>query len=189
MKRILLAAALLAVLPGWGSAASNDFVSIRPEPTYYARWLRADFHPFATQVRGIPVKQLRASWCKANEFRKELFPPDLAADFEHTGGLAFSVDGSFDSSKVPQTALIGVYETCSGQRGSFLLILARPPGKPATIRFVHEFRELQFGILAMRSAATINVFHCMECDHLDRFEWSKTKKQFVRLKPADEGSR
>jgi len=182
MKRILLlAATFVSVLAAAASAASNDFVTVKPEPSSYAWWLRADFHPFETQVRGIPVKQIRATWCKASEFRKALFPPELAADVEQTGGLSFSVERSFDGSKIPQTALIGVYEGCNGQRGSFLLILARPPGAPATVRFLHEFPDIAFGILAVTTDATIHVFHCMECDNLTRFKWSRAKKRFIRL--------
>jgi hypothetical protein len=184
--RIILACSFLMIAATSGAAQSNAFVSIAPEPSYYAWWLRADFHPFETQVRGIPVKQIRATWCKAAEFRKELFPPELAADFADTGGLSFSIDGYFDGSKVRQVALIGVYEACNGERGSFLLILAQPPGKPPTIRFLHEIPELQFGMLAAMPDSTIGVFHCMACDHITRFKWDKAKKRFVRLEPVED---
>src|SRR6185312_17020724 len=98
-KRIFFAITLLTLVAAPAAAAPNDFVTIKPGPSGYAWWLRADFHPFETQVRGIPVKQIRATWCKASEFRKELFPPDLAKDFEPpTYGLAFSFDRPFDGS-------------------------------------------------------------------------------------------
>ena len=186
MMRILLTGLFSILAATVGAAQSNDFVTVAPEPTHYAWWLRAEFHPFETQVRGVPVSRIRATWCKASEFRKELFPPDLARDFEHNAGLAFSIDGHFDGSKVDQTALIGVYETCSGQRGSFLLVLARRPGKPPEIRFLHEIPELEFGILAVLPDSTIEVFHCMECDHVTSFKWDRSRRRFVRLKPRDE---
>lgn len=84
-----------------------------PQPSSYAWWVDAQFHPFETRVRGIPVNNIRASWCKATEFRKDLFPTDLAADLDGNQA-SFSIDGYFDGSKIPQTALIGVYETCRG---------------------------------------------------------------------------
>jgi hypothetical protein len=186
MMRILPAGLFAILSVTAGAAQSNDFVTIVPEPAYYAWWLRAKFHPFETQVRGVPIGRIRATWCKASEFRKELFPPDLARDFEHGDGLAFSIDGHFDGSKVDQAALIGVYETCAGQRGSFLLVLARRPGKPPDIRFLHEFPELEFGILSALPDSTIDVFHCMECDHVTRFKWDKSRRRFVRIKPRDE---
>src|SRR5262249_39155586 len=138
MKRILLAWPFLMALTAAALAQSNSFVTVAPEPASYAWWLRAQFHPFETQVRAIPVGRLRATWCKASEFRKDLFPPELASDIG-TNRVSFSVDGDFDGSHVGQAALIGVYETCRGARGSFLLVLARPPGKPPVIRFLHEF--------------------------------------------------
>jgi hypothetical protein len=166
-------------------AQSNSFVTIASEPTFYAWWLRAQFHPFETQVRGIPVGRLRAGWCKATEFRKDLFPPELASDIE-TNKVSFSVDGDFDGSKVGQTALIGAYETCRGEHGSFLLVLARPRGKPPVARFVHAFQQLQFGVVVAAGDSTIEVFHCMECDHATRFKWDRVKKRFVRFKLPDE---
>jgi len=185
MKRILLAWLLLTALAVAAHAQSNSFVTVAPEPTSHAWWLRAEFHPFETQVRGIPVGQLRASWCKASEFRKELFPPELASNIA-TNRASFSVDRDFDGSHVEQTALIGVYETCRGARGSFLLVVARPPGKPPAIRFLHEIPSLQFGVVAVSADSTISVFHCMECDHVTRFKWDIARKRFVRLKPPDE---
>jgi hypothetical protein len=84
-----------------------------------------------------------------------LFPPDPASE-----RWTF-VDGFFDGSKTMQSALIGAYETCGGEHGSFLLILAWPQGKAPAIRFVHEMPEEPFGILAAIPDATIQVFHCM----------------------------
>jgi hypothetical protein len=55
------------------------------------------------------------------------------------------------------------------ERGSFLLIIAGPPGKPPMVRFVHAFPKRQFGILAVRPGVTINVFHCLECNNFTRF--------------------
>ena len=185
MKRILLAWSVLVLATAAGQAQSNDFVTIAPEPGFYAWWLRAQFHPFETQVRGFPVGQLNAGWCKASEFRKDLFPPQLAADIT-TNRVSFSVDGNFDGSKVRQTALIGVYETCRGEYGSFLLILAFPRAKPPVVRFVHEFQQLQFGVVTAETDSTIYVSHCMECDHITRFKWDSAKKRFGRFRLPDD---
>jgi hypothetical protein len=184
MKRIFLMSLFFIFTPAAGKAQSNNFVSIEPEPRNYAWWLRAEFQPFELQVRGIPVGKIRATWCKATEFRKDLFPSRPASDLERSA-LSFSIDGNFDGSKIKQTALIGVYETCSGKRGSFLLLLAQPPGKTPTIRFVHEMPEVQFGMLLALPDSTIQVFHCMECDHITSFKWDKSKGRFVRLPPRE----
>ena len=179
MKRLILAVSCLTTTLVAGNAQTNDFVSIASEPSNYAWWLRAQFRPFELQVRGVPVREIRDTWCKATEFRKSLFPPGPASDLEQNDA-SFSIDGLFDGSKVRQTALVGVYETCKGQRGSFLLILEKPQGKSPIIRFVQEMPGVQFGTLRTSPDATIQVFHCMECDHATSFKWSKSKRRFVQ---------
>ena len=179
LKRILLASLFFALTTAIGNAELNNFVTIAPEPKSYAWWLRAEFHPFDVEVRGIPLK-MRATWCKATEFRKELFPPDRASDLDHSGGLSFTVDGSFDGSKTRQTALVGAYETCTGKKGSFLLILARPQARAPVIRFVHEMVR-PFGMLTASTDSTLAVLHAMGCDHFTKFKWDKSRRRFVQL--------
>ena len=178
--KAILSVLLLSLCVTASSAQPKDFVTLAPGPSGYAWWLRAEFHPVDVMVRDIPVGQLRATWCKATEFRKDLFPPDLATDFGQTGGLSFAADGFFDGSKVKQTALVGAYEACDGKRGSFLLILARPQDKAPVVRFVHEM-PIPFAMLSVTNA-TIVVFHCMECDHVTEFKWDKSKKRFAQLR-------
>jgi hypothetical protein len=131
-------------------------------------------------VRGIPVGKIRAAWCKATEFRRELFRPGPAADLKDSYGFSFSVDGFFDGSKTRQTALVGAYETCAGERGSFLLILAWPQGKLPVVRYVHEM-GIAFGMVKASKDSTLTVLHCMDCDHSTSFKWDKSKKRFVGL--------
>jgi hypothetical protein len=182
--RWVLTAAFLVLAVAIASAQQANFVETTPEPQSYAWWLRTEFHPFEAEVRGIPVGKIRPTWCRATEFRKELFPPDLAWDIEHGGGPTFSVDGFFEGSKINETALVGVYESCKGERGTFLLVLAWPPGGQPALRFVHEMpKEHQFAVLLLQRDSTISVFHCMECDHVTEFKWSKSKRRFVRLRP------
>ena len=184
-RAALLASLSIAVGAG-GRAQEQAFAEIAPEPKLDAWWLRAEFHPFETAVRGIPISAIQKSWCKATEFRKELFPPEAQSSLKYSGDLRFAVDGSFDGSKSRQTALIGAYETCKGERGSFLLVLTRPPNKPPILRFVHEMPDEPFGMVAALPDGAIQVFHCMECDHTTKFRWDKAKARFVQLPPDDE---
>ena len=185
--RIALLAALVQIVsPTLGHAQQSEFVTIAPEPKSDMWWLRAEFHPFETAVRGIPISAIRKSWCKATEFRKELFPPEAKSDLDHSSDLAFSIDGSFDGSKTRQTALIGVYETCAGKRGSFLLVLTQPSSTRPRIMFVHEMPDDEFGMLMALPDLTIQVFHCLECDSATQFRWDKARRHFVQL-PLDKG--
>lgn len=184
--RAILFASLYVALGAGGRAQEQGFVKIAPEPKSYAWWLRAEFHPFETAVRGIPVSAIQKSWCKATEFRSELFPPEAQSSLKSSGDLRFAVDGSFDGSKSRQTALIGAYQTCTGKRGSFLLVFARRPNKPPTLRFVHAMPDQPFGMVAALPDGTIQVFHCMECDLATKFRWDKAKARFVQLPPDHE---
>ena len=174
----------LAILPAVADAQEKQpFATILPTPEIYAWWLRLEYHPFGADVRGIPVGKIRAGWCKANEFRRELFPPEEAKAFEG-GGMSFAVDGFFDGSKTKQTALVGIYETCKGEHGVFLLVLDRPQRKPPVIKFVQEIPgEREFAMVYAEDASTIAVQHCMECDHFSKYRWSKARRRFVLLPP------
>ena len=92
-----------------------------------AWWLRASFNPMNTEIRGIPVKAIRPSWCKATEYThellKDLLAQEQAGQTMKEGNLAFAVEGHFDRSQVKQVALVGVYQECGGKKGSFLLII------------------------------------------------------------------
>ena len=181
LRAIWLAIGLMLVSP-LASAAEKPFTETAPGSE--AWWLRTRYHPFGKEVRGIPATKIRGNWCKANEFRKELFPKKLAADFEGRNS-PFASDGSFDGSRTPQTALVGAYETCAGKRGVFLLIVNRPAGKPPAVIFVEEIPgEREFAAVETFKDGAIVMLHCLECDNATQFRWSKAGKQFVRLPPS-----
>jgi hypothetical protein len=127
-------------------------------------------------VRGIPVKKIRSTWCKASEFRRDLFPPEL----EFNDGLSFAVDGFFDGSNVKQTALVGAYASCAGTKGTFLLILRWPRQGSPTIRFIKEIpTDRQFATLQARPDSSIIVWHCMCCDDASRIKWDRSRGRFA----------
>jgi hypothetical protein len=178
MTRIALA--LLGVVWATASLAQN-LVTVRPEPKNDAWWLRADFHALHREVRGIPVKNIRADWCKATEFSRELFPPGLlvenGTDLLAQAGLTFSVEGSFDGSGAKQAALVGVYETCGGRKGRFFLILDAATSK---VRFLDaQAAKDRFSALAARGRSAIVIFYCLECDISSTVRWDRARKRFV----------
>jgi hypothetical protein len=125
--------------------AQQPFVTIDPEPASNAWWLRASFHPFGTKVRGISIDKISKDWCKANEFTKKLLADLIIEDGKDVmaeNKLSFAVEGFFDGSKTRQTAVVGVYEKCAGEKGTFLLVLDQPRNGASKIRFLsHTARE------------------------------------------------
>src|SRR4051812_9060736 len=172
MKRIALAI-LLAML-ATAAAAEQKFVTVKPGKE--AWWLRASFNPMHTEVRGIPVAKIRTGWCKATEYTRDLIPKELLEEDGHDAmkeyGMQFSVEGYFDRSKTAQTALVGVYQTCAGQKGSFLLVLDKDTRK---VRFVGvQPGKTQFAVL-VPDKTDIVMLYCMECDAGDTLRWNPKK--------------
>jgi hypothetical protein len=175
MKRIALAA-VLAVLTT--AAQAQGFYTLKQGKE--AWWLRASFNPMHTEVRGIPVKRIRPNWCKATEYTRELMPKKEMEE-EGSGklmdevGLSFSVTGNYDRSKSKQIALVGVYETCAGQKGRFLLVIDEGTKK---VRFLDATpSKTQFAVLSP-DKRDIVVLYCMECDNGAILRWNAKKKAF-----------
>ena len=184
MRKLLLAlfsAIFLVAGTAIGVSQDKPFLITSPTPDYYAWWLRTEYHPFGSDIRGIPAAKIRPGWCKVNELRRDMFPDDLAVYFGDNKS-PFAVDGFFDGSKTKHTALVGVYESCKGERGAFLLIVAWGAGKPPLIRHLVELPgERQFAVVSASDDATITLQHCLECDHVSEYKWSRSKKRFVLL--------
>jgi hypothetical protein len=99
MKRIVFAA-IFAMLPT--AASAQSFVTVPPGSRFEAWTLRAQFHPQHTEVRGIPVAKIRPNWCKATEYKRELFPKELlvekGVDLMAYSHQSFALTGRFDHS-------------------------------------------------------------------------------------------
>jgi hypothetical protein len=178
MTRIALALVGLA----WTTAAlAQNFITVNPEPSGLAWWLRADFHALHREVRGVPVASIRRDWCKATEFSRELFPQELlienGTDLLAEAGLSFSIEGSFDRSGTKQIALVGVYETCRGQEGRFFLILDADTRK---VRFLDaQAAKQRFSAIAAQGGSTIVIMYCLECDVSSTVRWDRARQRFV----------
>ncbi len=148
------------------------------KPTTWAP--RGQLSPLGTEVRDIPIKRIRADWCGATEYTKELFGKELVENGKNAldeYGLSFSLDGSFDGSGVKQTALVGNYETCRGRRGRFVLIIDSDTRK---VRFLDvEPARHPFAALGKESATAFRVMYCLECDISSVVRWDVKRKRFV----------
>lgn len=179
----------IAIAPARGE---GPFLTIQGDLKSIAWWVLADFHPFTTEVRGIPVSQIRKNWCKATEFRKDLIPRELlfegGADGMEASKLSFAIEGHFDGSSRKQIALVGVYQECAGQKGSFILILDQPIAhEKAKIRFVSAVpTDRQFGALEQGKDNAIIAWSCMDCDGYSVLRWDPKKHKFDWLPEPEE---
>jgi hypothetical protein len=171
--------------------AEPAFVTIEGDLKSIAWWVLADFHPFTTEVRGIPANQINKSWCKATEFRKDLIPRDLlfegGTDAMAAADMSFAIEGRFDGTATRQVVLVGVFQECSGQKGRFILILDQPANGKSKIRFVNALRtDRQFGVLQKGDDNSIIAWTCMECDNSSVLKWDRKKRKFGWLPAPDE---
>ncbi|MEA2874211.1 MAG: hypothetical protein QOH67_4187 [Hyphomicrobiales bacterium] len=180
---VMTRVALAIILTVFATAAqAQGFYTLKQGKE--AWWLRASFNPMHTEVRGIPVRSIRPNWCKATEYTRALMPKKEMEE-EGSGklmdevGLSFSVTGNFDRSKTRQVALVGVYESCAGQKGAFLLVIDEATQK---VRFVDATpSKTQFAVLAP-DKKDIVILYCMECDVGGTLRWNAKKKAFAWLK-------
>jgi len=173
---------ILVVLTATAEAGEVD-VQVYSQPAQDAWWLRLAFTLTHNQIRGIPLKEIDKHWQRASELKKEYLPNELlhetGTDLMDQSGIAFSLTGDFNHDGSTEEALVGVYETDSGKRGSFLLILGRStsgswrkvfletiPGSAGFSGVSWNQRELLW-------------FHCMMCDTHRYLTWNKQKKAYV----------
>jgi len=167
------------------AGAEPQFVTTKGDLKKESWWQVADFHPFTTEVRGIPVGRIKSNWCKATEYRRDLIPKALLNQDGIDGmakyKLSFAVEGRFDGSATRQVALVGVYQECSGRKGRFLLILDQPAeGQQPKIRFVDaEPTAHQFGALSVTDGKSIVLSTCMECDIGGILKWNARQRRFA----------
>jgi hypothetical protein len=176
-----VATALVVFL--WAAAMpafAQNLVTIKPGPKTTAWWLRADFHARDRAIRGIPVEKIRADWCKASEFTRDKFPPNTlienGTDLMKEADLSFSLEGAFDGTGAKQTALVGTYETCKGEKGRFFLIFDSATRK---IRFLDaEPAKDRFSAIGT-DGRRIVIMYCFECDIGSTVRWDKKRNRFV----------
>ena len=171
--------------------AQQAFVTLKGDLKKEVWWGIADFHPFTTEVRGIPANQIRKSWCKATEFRSDLIPKELlfesGADAMKGAGMSFAIEGRFDGGATRQVAVVGVFQECGGAKGRFMLVLDQPDGEKPKVRFVDAVRtNRQFGALAKGKGGTLVLWECMECDGYSVLKWDRKKRKFGWVPQAGE---
>lgn len=176
-----LLAALNAILTT--PSNSNHFVSIKAEPNGFAWWIGSKSFPFGTTIRGLHVTKINPQWCRASEFSSDIFPDEQyfrrRSKEMAEERVTYSLSGKFDGIR-DLTALVGVYESCVGSRGTFLILLENTSAKEVRPIFVNEYRKpAQWaGLHVSEKKNEISVWGCLGCDDVSTLEWNPKTNTF-----------
>jgi hypothetical protein len=193
LSRQGLAAALIGAVVSLATPApaappaAAPLLSVRPEPAQDPWWQRATINAHSTVVRGLPIARFEPAWCAAEAFTRELFSEELlgSAGGNPLEGLAFSIEASFDGSGKLQTAFVGAYRRCDGERGLFVAIIDRP-GARTRLRFLVEVPNpgTVFAALAQEPDGTLAVWWCGACNNGHRIAFNRELQGFYIAGPA-----
>ena len=88
------------------------------QETSYAWWLTARFTPRHTSIEGIPVASLNNRWRRASVITQSDLPKDSREPGERVEdhGFALSAEADLDGDGIPERAVVGIFETVSGER-------------------------------------------------------------------------
>lgn len=185
-RLIASASALLLALSGC-SARPGLQVAVNDTPASHAWWLRSTFQAKGSNVRGIPVAQLDPGWCNADAFSLEAFPRELRRNHDGLDAMlsanagAFSLRGNFAQRSLD--IVLGVYRSCAGGEGDFLLVLdaAKPAGDQQRIVQLEVLSAEPAFLYLMRASRpdAIRIVSCFECDHVGEWRWDSTRARFV----------
>jgi hypothetical protein len=174
---------LVSVIGAVGCKPMTDqtMARVNPEPASSAWWLRIEFRPTHDTIRGIPVGNLDASWARVSVLHKDVIPRRFlfegGSDIMAACKLEFNRSGDFDHDGIEDDALVGVYESKTGTRGEFILIVTKRHGGWEKI-FIESWPG-KSGFLALaQHGRNLVVWDCMECDSASELAWDKGARKF-----------
>jgi hypothetical protein len=162
--------------------APKEFIHINPEPEKSAWFLRAQYSPNGIEIRGIPVSKINPDWCAANELKKDEYLGKLSQHekngIENLDDINFSITGKFDG-KAEMTAVTGIYKTCSGDLGNFLLVIKENDNKNEFVSLLNLSNQPAFTTLHKSNEDNkIRVWWCLNCDGISTLYWNEDKNGF-----------
>lgn len=175
-----------------GGKNTPPFLVIKPEPMEDPWWLRGTLHPKSQVVRGMPIVRLQAAWCAADALVPSQFGEELLGSMGGdplAGGLSFSLEAALDGTGRLQSAFVGAYRRCDGERGLFLAITdtwrdsARERHR---LRFLVEVPDANSAIAAvgLEPDGTLAVWWCGQCDEGHRILYNRDTRGFYVAGPA-----
>ena len=134
-------------------------------------WLTARFQPTATDIQGLPLRQIDSSWTGALVLSPAVMPPEAAGYLAQPAASSarFELNGDFNGDGSADRVLVGVYRNADTV-GRFMLVLARRGDKWERADLLTMPSEAGFSVLTQR-ADTIHWWMCMECDDGFIIKW------------------
>lgn len=168
-------------------------IELNPEPDGHAWWLRTDFQPRGKSIRGIAVKAFQPQWCAANEITLEAFPESVRTGGQWSLnkmvselGARFAMSGTFGSGEQLEVFL-GAFNSCDGQRGIFLSVLAPGRGRGNDRIVQVEVLGSVPGFLYIepdQDGGTFSIVSCFACDDLGQiYRWDANADKFIKREP------
>ncbi|HKW50619.1 MAG TPA: hypothetical protein VJQ53_02705 [Candidatus Eisenbacteria bacterium] len=167
--------------PGLMVAALLLFAALPSIAEENSDWLATErFKPTEEKVLSIPVKELDKTWARATLLTKDKLSPEAIRYLSDKQNYLFVVDADLNQDGKRDRAVVGVYESVSGEKGEFLLVatekglgtwkkafLEKVPGEPG-------FTALCY------SEGIVGWQNCFECDgSLGDVLWSEGKYSLV----------
>ncbi|MGH2361209.1 MAG: hypothetical protein ACRDGM_11815, partial [bacterium] len=92
-----------------------------------AWWVTATFEPREAAIEGISVRNLDGGWLRASVLRTADLPRTASDPGESVEdhGFQLALHADLDGDGQPEKVVVGVFQTRSGERGRFLLILGK----------------------------------------------------------------
>lgn len=187
-RQWVLGVALLG-LAATALAGSKDapFIVVRPEPVDDPWWLRASLNPKSQTLRGVPIQRFQTAWCAAEAFAPSLFGEELLGPQggDPLGGLTFGLEAALDGTGRLQSAFVGAYRRCDGERGLFLAITDTVRER-LKVRFLIEVPDAgsAFAALGLEPDGTLAVWWCAQCDTGHRILYNRETRGFFVAGPA-----
>jgi hypothetical protein len=180
--------AALALLPA-ACRTLPDVATVGATPAEYAWWLRTTFQPRGTAVRGVPVRQLDAAWCRVDELTPAMLARALAVRGEpqeaDEGQPRYALEG-FVLDGRPVQVVLAVYGRCQGGTGTALVVLDPAAHPAARLVSAQSLAEPAHWAMLAQDGGMLVVVWCMACDNASTYRWDPRLRRFDQLPDPEE---